>query len=177
MRTLKTLPAHSDTNPPSQSPLRAGRWARARHAAAELTPDAIEQVAQRVAQLLSHGQPQPGARESSNPAPAQLLTADQLARHLGLNRAWIYEHANELGAIRIGNGPRARLRFNLQMAIHAIQARDRDRYALPSVRRSLRLLEPSLASHESRLYPCFLSMTLVREGSCLGSVLVVGSGG
>jgi hypothetical protein len=54
-----------------------------------------------------------------------LLTAEQLARHLGLNRAWVYEHATELGAIQLGNGPRPRLRFDAQLAAQALQGRRR----------------------------------------------------
>jgi hypothetical protein len=126
MRTLKTLPARNDMNAPPGSPQPVGRWARARNAAAELTPDAIEQVAQRVAQLLRHDQPQPtAAHDEAHPTPAHLLTAEQLARHLGLNRAWVYDHAAELGAIQLGNGPRPRLRFDAQLAAQALQARRR----------------------------------------------------
>jgi hypothetical protein len=124
MRTLRTLPTRDDMNAPPESPQPAGRWARARHAAAELTPDAIEQVAQRVAQLLRHESPPPADnQDDTRPRPARLLTADQLARHLGLNRAWVYEHAAELGAIQLGNGPRPRLRFDAQLAAQALQAR------------------------------------------------------
>jgi hypothetical protein len=85
-----------------------GRWARVCRAASELTPDAIEQIAQRVAQLLRHDTGDaPRARQTSG-----LMDAAQLARHLGVTRAWIYQHAAELGAIRVGTGPRARLRFD-----------------------------------------------------------------
>jgi hypothetical protein len=126
MRTLKTLPARTDTNAPPGSPRPSGRWARARRAAADLTPQAIEQVAQRVAQLLRHEPPSPaGAQDDTHTARARLLTADQLARHLGLNRAWVYEHAAELGAIQLGDGPRPRLRFDAQLAAQALQARRR----------------------------------------------------
>jgi hypothetical protein len=126
MRTLKTLPARNDMNAPPRSPQPVGRWARARQAAAELTPDAIEQVAQRVAQLLRHDQPPTADQDEAHPKPAHLLTAEQLARHLGLNRAWVYEHAAELGAIQLGNGPRPRLRFDAQLAAQALQARRRN---------------------------------------------------
>jgi hypothetical protein len=127
MRTLKTLPAHPDTNPPAGNHRPTGRWARARRAATELTPDAIEQIAQRVTQLLRHEQPPPaGPADDTRHAPTQLLTADQLARRLGLNRAWVYEHAAELGAIQLGNGPRPRLRFDAQLAAQALQIRRRN---------------------------------------------------
>jgi hypothetical protein len=39
------------------------------------------------------------------------LSAHEVARRLGVTREWVYEHANELGAARIGSGPRPRLRF------------------------------------------------------------------
>lgn len=39
------------------------------------------------------------------------LDAHQLAQRLGVSREWVYEHADELGASRIGSGPRPRLRF------------------------------------------------------------------
>jgi hypothetical protein len=41
MRTLKTLPTHSAPNAPAQSPPPAGRWARARSAAAQITRRAV----------------------------------------------------------------------------------------------------------------------------------------
>ncbi|MGH2904135.1 MAG: hypothetical protein ACRDK7_11215 [Solirubrobacteraceae bacterium] len=130
MPTLRTLPSRRDTTVPATRP--PGRWARARHAATELTPDAIEQVAQRVAQLLRHEQPPPaGAPQDTHPTGDQLLTAWQLAKRLGLTRAWVYEHANELGAIPIGDGPKPRLRFDPEVAKQALQARNRRREPEP----------------------------------------------
>ena len=129
MRTLKTLPTRNDMNAPPRSPNPAGRLARARRAAAELTPD------------------------------AHLLTAEQLARHLGLNRAWVYEHAAELGAIQLGNGPRPRLRFNAQVAAQALQARRRrneptaagdEPRPRPTRRRRTPAAVPLLPVHEPR---------------------------
>jgi hypothetical protein len=140
MRTLQTLPTRKDPNASPPSPPPTGRWARARNAAAELTPDAIEQVAQRVAQLLRHEQPPPAGTHNETPqTSARLLTAEQLARHLGLNRAWVYEHAAELGAIQLGSGPRPRLRFDAQLAAQALQARRRN--------------EPTATSEQPRLRP------------------------
>jgi excisionase family DNA binding protein len=42
-----------------------------------------------------------------------LLTAEELAKVLGVTRSFVYEHAEELGGYRLGSGPRARLRFDL----------------------------------------------------------------
>jgi hypothetical protein len=49
------------------------------------------------------------------------MTAKELACHLRLNPAWVYEHAEELGAIRTGDGPKARMRFDLHTATQALQ--------------------------------------------------------
>jgi hypothetical protein len=100
-----------------------GAWARVRRAAAELTPDAIEQIAQRVAELLRHGGAEPEAPAST----PQLVSAAQLARRLGVTRAWVYEHASELGAVALGDGPKARLRFDPAVAEAVLQARRRGR--------------------------------------------------
>jgi hypothetical protein len=87
MRTLTTLPPRRPDGPP-RSPS-VGRLARVRRAAAELTPQTIEQIAQRVAQVLRH-EPEPADPSSST---ARLLTASELARHLGVTRPWVYQHA------------------------------------------------------------------------------------
>jgi hypothetical protein len=47
------------------------------------------------------------------------VDAATLARILGVSRDSIYEHADELGAVRIGDGPRARLRFDVERATAA----------------------------------------------------------
>ncbi len=92
---------------PSFLPARAPRRQPAyglRAAFAELSPDAIEHIAQRVAQLL---------QDDTQPQPSRLVDAEQLARHYHLSRTWVYQHAQALGAIRLGTGPKARLRFDL----------------------------------------------------------------
>jgi hypothetical protein len=85
---------------------------------AELTPQAIEQIAQRVAELLrSTPHPNPPADDGSRP----LVDAKELAKLLGLTRDWVYEHAGELGAIPLGDGPRPRLRFDPAVAAEALK--------------------------------------------------------
>jgi hypothetical protein len=102
------------------TPTRPRGLAAARHIAIELTPQTVEQIASRVAQLLRH-QPLTPASPS---APAW-MTAKELAQHLKLNPAWVYEHANELGAIRTGTGPKARIRFNPHTATQALKQHQR----------------------------------------------------
>jgi hypothetical protein len=70
----------------------------------ELGPATIEAIAKRVAELL--------AAAGSGTTAATLIDAGELARRTGISRTWIYQHAAELGAIRLGDGPRARLRFD-----------------------------------------------------------------
>jgi hypothetical protein len=111
----------------------------ARHVAVDLTPQAVEQVASRVAQLLQRQQQRERSRTSE---PTGMLTVSQLAQYLHLNRAWVYEHAEELGAIRVGNGPKARLRFDLHTAKAALQAQQADRGPAPASPRSRKPTRP-----------------------------------
>jgi hypothetical protein len=41
-----------------------------------------------------------------------LLTPAELAAWLSVDRSYVYAHAEELGVLRLGTGPRARLRFD-----------------------------------------------------------------
>ena len=43
-----------------------------------------------------------------------LIDAAVVARRFGISRSTVYERAAELGAIRLGDGPKARLRFDPQ---------------------------------------------------------------
>ncbi len=137
MRTLTVIPTPQHTNPPPtavttrpwpqaarRAPVKQSPLGRVRRAAAELAPETIERIAQRVAQLLRH-EPQPlDADRATMPAARDdLMDAGQLAKHLGLTRAWVYEHAQDLGAIQVGNGPRPRLRFDPALAREALRAR------------------------------------------------------
>jgi hypothetical protein len=74
-----------------------------------LDRDDIEALAVRVAELLE----QRGARRPTG----SLVDAAELARRLGTDRSWVYSHATELGAIRLGSGPKARLRFDPEVAL------------------------------------------------------------
>jgi hypothetical protein len=53
--------------------------------------------------------------------PGQLITANQVAAALCVSRDWVYEHASELGAIRLGSGRRPRLRFDPRLVAQAIE--------------------------------------------------------
>ena len=73
-----------------------------------LDEEDIEAVAQRVAQLLHERR------------PPQFVDAAHLARVLGVERDWVYTHAGQLGAVRLG-GSGGRLRFDLHHATRALQ--------------------------------------------------------
>ncbi len=98
------------------TPQRRHGLAAARRIAVELTPQTVEQIASRVAQLMHHQQ-----AETSPTGTPGWMTAKELAAHLKLNPAWVYEHAQELGAIRTGTGPKARIRFDLHTATQALK--------------------------------------------------------
>lgn len=61
----------------------------------------IEAVALRVAALLHEEQ-----------GPAELVDAAEIARRFGVSRDFVYDHADDFGVVRLGEGPRARLRFD-----------------------------------------------------------------
>ncbi len=75
-----------------------------------LDDEDIEQIARRVAQLIGTAHANPGPR---------YVDAGDLARMLGIERHWVYAHAGELGAIRLG-GPRGRLRFDVGRVAEAL---------------------------------------------------------
>ena len=77
----------------------------------QLDPADVEAIAQRVVEMLG-----------DRGAPSQLVSAAELSRRLGLSRSTVYEKAEELGVIRIGNGPRARLRFDPDLVARSLGA-------------------------------------------------------
>jgi hypothetical protein len=68
----------------------------------------VDALAERVVELL-------------RPEPAHLLVdAATLAGALGVDRSYIYAHADELGVVRLGGGSKPRLRFDLEAAREAM---------------------------------------------------------
>lgn len=70
-----------------------------------LAPESIEAVAQRVAELVAAATAEPASRP-------ERITAEEVSRWWGVSRRWVYDHAEELGAQRLGSGQRPRLRFD-----------------------------------------------------------------
>ena len=75
-----------------------------------LTAETVEAIAQRVAELL----------EPAVDRHGEMIDAAEVARRLGIRREAVYERAAELGAVRIGNGPRGRLRFDPERVAEAL---------------------------------------------------------
>jgi hypothetical protein len=71
-----------------------------------LDTETIDLLADRLAERLT--------REPDNEPqePARKLSAAQVAARWGVERAWVYDHAEQLGAMRLGTGPKPRLRFD-----------------------------------------------------------------
>ena len=82
-----------------------------------LDPATIESitrgVATRVAELLA----------VQRPLAEPLKTAAEMARDLGTSPGWVRSHADELGAIPLGDGPKAPLRFDPVVARERLEAR------------------------------------------------------
>jgi len=78
----------------------------------QLSADDVEAVARRTVELL----------RDDRPSTFALIDARELAGQLGVSVDYIYEHATQLGAIRLGNGRRARIRFDLATARDALEA-------------------------------------------------------
>jgi hypothetical protein len=51
-----------------------------------------------------------------------LLTAQQVAARFNVDRSWVYAHADELGVVRLGDGPRPRLRFHAAVVAQRLLA-------------------------------------------------------
>lgn len=49
-----------------------------------------------------------------------LVDAATVADKLGVSRDYVHDRAAELGAIRLGSGPKARLRFDLERVLAAV---------------------------------------------------------
>ena len=70
----------------------------------EADPGFVDAVARRVVELLRE--------EGAISRGPRLLTVAAVSQEFGVSTDWVYANAGRLGAIRLGSGPRARLRFD-----------------------------------------------------------------
>jgi hypothetical protein len=81
-----------------------------------LDDDDIEAVAARVVEMLRH--------EDRARAERGLVDAAALARILNVDRDWVYAHAHKLAPVRLGDGPKAPLRFDVERVRERLEASD-----------------------------------------------------
>jgi hypothetical protein len=77
-----------------------------------LDHDDLELLAERLAERLRDVLAAPAVR---------LVDATTVARMLAVDRDWVYAHAAELGAVRLG-GPRGRVRFDVREVERSVNA-------------------------------------------------------
>jgi hypothetical protein len=71
----------------------------------------VDLIAERVLQLLG----------DRNGDEIQLLTVAQVARRFQVHPSWVYANARRLGALRLGTGPKAPLRFDPRRVALAVE--------------------------------------------------------
>jgi hypothetical protein len=52
-----------------------------------------------------------------------LATAAEVAKLYGVTHSWVYANKNRLGAVKLGDGPKARLRFDLERVDEELRPR------------------------------------------------------
>ena len=110
----------------------------------KLDPQAVEAIARRVVEIL----------ERRGLQGRELVDAAELARRLGIERSWVYSHAIELGAVKLGSGPKPRLRFDSQIAARVLRRVGGESAADPPARSGTRAGQPSgSAGGDVRLLP------------------------
>lgn len=99
----------------------------------------VEAVAQRTAELVVE------RLAAASVRPVGRVDAHVVAAALGMSVEWVRDHADELGAERRGDGPRPRLRFDLEVAVERAAAR--------SVSKRPEATDPSVPSAKRRRRP------------------------
>ena len=99
----------------------------------KLDPPTVEAIARRVVEIL----------EQRGLQSRELVDAAELARRFGIERSWVYSHAIELGAVKLGSGPKPRLRFDPQIAARVLRKAGEQATADPPARSGKRADRPS----------------------------------
>ncbi|MGH3427055.1 MAG: hypothetical protein ACRDQZ_05740 [Mycobacteriales bacterium] len=98
----------------------------------QLDAKTIHAVARRVVELL----------EQRGLQSRELVDAAELARRFRIERSWVYSHAIELGAVKLGNGAKPRLRFDPQIAARVLRKAGERSAADPPARSGKRAGQP-----------------------------------
>jgi hypothetical protein len=108
-----------------------------------LDPETVERIALRVVELL----------ERRDLQQRELVDAAELARRFGIERSWVYSHAIELGAVKLGNGAKPRLRFDPQIAARVLRKVGEVPAADPPARSGERAAQPRGSEGKVELLP------------------------
>jgi hypothetical protein len=84
-----------------------------------LHPDDLARLADLVADALA-------ARSAAFGTTPRLVDAATVAQRFGVTAQWVRENAEQLGAVRLGDGPRPRLRFDLARVADTLNPRCRN---------------------------------------------------
>lgn len=71
-----------------------------------------QRLGPRLADIIELGGPNVVAPADETESRAGLWTARHVAAHYRVDVRFVYQHADELGCVRLGGGPRPRLRFD-----------------------------------------------------------------
>ena len=95
-----------------------------------MSPDQVTATAdmQALVDAIADALVERGLIASPSTSAIRVVSARQLAELLRRDRRWVYEHAHELGGFRYGDGPKARLGFDLA-AVQEWKQRRRDAFA------------------------------------------------
>jgi len=85
----------------------------------------VDAIARRVVEILEGSRARADVAGPAADPGGACLTVSQVAARYRVSRSWVYAHQRELGAMRLGDGPRARLRFDPKVVADAITAFDR----------------------------------------------------
>lgn len=108
-----------------------------------LDPQTIEAIARRVVELL----------EKRGLQRRELVDAAELARRLGIERSWVYSHAIELGAVKLGSGSKPRLRFDPEVGARVLRRAGEEPEADPPARSGKRASQPQGSKRKAQLLP------------------------
>lgn len=109
----------------------------------QLDPQTTEAIARRVVGLL----------EKRGLQSRELVDAAELARRFGIERSWVYSHAIELGAVKLGDGAKPRLRFDPEVAAGVLRRVGDGPAADPPARSGKRAGQPRGPEGQAELLP------------------------
>lgn len=84
-------------------------------ATVHLDRESVEEIAHCVVELLR-----------GESISGELIDAAEVARRFSVSRDYVYQHADDLGAVKLGDGPKARLRFDPDEAAKRLNGSDRE---------------------------------------------------